>query len=506
MKRHEQAIEKATKSINQAKDKVSKNYWRLNYHVASPAYWINDPNGFIFYKGEYHLFYQHHPFTSQWGPMHWGHVKSKDLTFWEHLPVALAPSEEYDKDGCFSGSAIEKDGKLYLMYTGHKWTGENHDTDLEQVQCLAVSEDGVSFKKIASNPVIKGAPEGDIHPHHIRDPKVWKHGDYYYCVIGNKTKEEVGQVLLYRSEDLLEWEFLNIVAKGGGNFGFMWECPDLFHLDGHDILMMSPQGMVSEGHLYQNLHQSGYVLGKLDYESGKLDHGSFRLLDYGFDFYAPQSTIDDQGRRVMVAWMAMWESEMPEQEFDWAGAMTLPRQLFIEDGQIISKPMPEVEKLRNNLTQFENVIFDGKRVFEGVSGYCLELDIVIDAKEATQFGLRLRVNDESKEETVLSYDCNESFLTLDRNKSGKGLKGIRKAPVELKDNQLHLRVFLDKSSIEIFINGGEKVMTSRIYPSESSTGIEFFAKGPISINSLKKWNLDKSVDVITKYSKSMAEN
>ncbi|WP_332697709.1 glycoside hydrolase family 32 protein [Halalkalibacter lacteus] len=494
MLRHEQAVETANKSINQAKEEVSLNHWRLTYHVSSPAYWVNDPNGFSFYNGEYHLFYQHHPFSAEWGPMHWGHAKSKDLTSWEHLPVALAPSEEYDKDGCFSGSAIEKDGKLYLMYTGHKWTGDNHDTDLEQVQCLAVSEDGVNFEKLSNNPVITNAPVGDIHPNHIRDPKVWKHGEYYYCVIGNKTKDEVGQVLIYRSLDLLEWEFLNIAAKGEGNFGFMWECPDIFHLDGHDVLMMSPQGMEPENYLYHNLHQSGYVLGQLDYESGKLGHGSFYLLDYGFDFYAPQSTIDDQGRRVMVAWMAMWESEMPEQEYNWAGAMTLPRQLIIEDGQIISKPLPEVEKLRNDLTQYEDVLLEGKQELEGVLGDCLELDVTIDAKDASQFGLKLRVSEEQDEETVVSYDRAEGFLTLDRNKSGKGLDGIRKAPVELKDNQLQLRIFMDKSSIEIFVNGGEKVMTSRIYPRESSTGIEFFAEGAVSITSLRKWSLVNSTE------------
>ncbi|WP_332628543.1 glycoside hydrolase family 32 protein [Halalkalibacter flavus] len=495
MTQHKQAVEKAIQSINQAKEEVSKNHWRLNYHVASPAYWINDPNGFSYYKGEYHLFYQYHPYTAQWGPMHWGHVKSKDLTHWEHLPVAIAPSEEYDKDGCFSGSAIEKDGKLYLMYTGNKWTGDNHDTDLEQVQCLAISEDGINFEKLANNPVIGAAPEGDIHPNHIRDPKVWKHGDEYYCVIGNKTKNEVGQVLLYRSADLLDWEFLNVAAKGEGNFGYMWECPDIFHLDGQDVLMMSPQGMKPEGYLYHNLHQSGYVVGELDYESGKLDHGAFQLLDYGFDFYAPQTTVDEKGRRVMVAWMAMWESDMPEQKFDWAGAMTLPRQLFIKNGEIISKPMPEVETLREGLTEYEHVSFEGNHVFEGVSGDSLELDVIIEAKDATRFGLKMRMNEELGEETVLSYDCNEEFLTLDRNKSGKGLDGIRKAPVTLCDNELHLRIFIDLSSIEVFVNDGEKVMTSRIYPDSSSTGIEFFADGLISIKKLKKWALGKSVGV-----------
>jgi len=127
MLNHKQQLEKANQEIEKLKNKVAENHWRLGYHVASQANWINDPNGFSYFNGEYHLFYQHHPYSPKWGPMHWGHVKSKDLVNWEHLPIALAPSEDYDVDGCFSGSAFEKDGKMYLMYTGNKWTGPNGD-------------------------------------------------------------------------------------------------------------------------------------------------------------------------------------------------------------------------------------------------------------------------------------------------------------------------------------------------------------------------------------------
>lgn len=490
---HKQAVREGTEFIKKIKTEVRDNQWRLKYHVSPAACWMNDPNGFSFYNGEFHIFYQHHPFSPKWGPMHWGHVKSKDLTFWEHLPIALAPSEEYDKDGCFSGSAIVKKGKLYLMYTGHKLTGQDDDTEFEQVQCLAVSEDGIIFEKMKENPVISNTPEGNIHERHFRDPKVWKHEENYYCVIGSRTKEEVGQILIYCSADLLTWEFLNVAAKGEGNCGFMWECPDIFHLDGHDVLMMSPQGLEPEGYLYHNLHQAGYVLGTLNYETGKLTHGDLHLLDFGFDFYAPQSTIDDQGRRVIIAWMAMWESNMPEQQYNWAGALTLPRQLKIENGKIISTPIQEVEKLRNEVTEYEHVVVSGVKQFDGVSGDCLELEVTIDVNESSQVGLRLRKNTELEEETVISYDVKEGFITLDRNKSGVGVDGIRKALVELKNNELQLRIFIDKSSIEIFIQGGEKVMTARVYPNEASLGIEFFSDKTMTIKSLKKWTLKESI-------------
>ncbi|WP_223702116.1 glycoside hydrolase family 32 protein [Sutcliffiella deserti] len=491
MNSHEKAIQEAEHSIHKAKASVSQNHWRLNYHIASPAHWINDPNGFSYYKGEYHLFYQHHPYDPTWGPMHWGHVKSRDLASWEHLPIALAPSSEYDKDGCFSGSAVEKDGKLYLMYTGNVWTGEDHESELEQVQALAISEDGIHFTKYENNPVIAKAPEGDIHPFHFRDPKVWQHNRNYYCVLGSRTKEHIGQVLLYQSHDLVEWNFMSVMAKGEGNFGYMWECPDYFELDGKGVLVMSPQGMKPEGVKFHNLHQAGYVLGSLDYKTGRLEHGPFEMLDYGFDFYAPQTTVDDSGRRIAIAWMAMWESEMPEQKYQWAGAMTIPRELQLVDGKIISTPVEELKKLRADEVSFENELLTTETSFSSVEGTSLEMEVTINSGQAEEFGIKLRKSEQ--EETVLTYNVKEKLLTLDREKSGAGPGGTRQAPVSLVDNKLTLRIFVDSSSVEVFINGGEKVMTARIYPSQLANGISFFAKGEAKIVRLRKWNMTKGI-------------
>lgn len=493
MNRHQKEIDKAMNSVNKAQIAANASYWKPQYHVSPPANWTNDPNGFVYYKGEYHLFYQHNPYEPVWGSIHWGHVKSSDLAYWTHLPIALAPDMEYDRDGCFSGSSIEKDGMLYLMYTGNQWTGSNYDTDLKQFQCIAVSEDGVTFHKIAENPVIPAAPEGDIHPNHFRDPKVWKRGNAYYCVLGSRTNDQVGQVLMYRSADLIRWEFVNVIAGGDPKLGFMWECPDLFSLEHHDVLILSPQGMKPEGHLYHNLHQSGYLLGRLDDETGTFHHGDFNLLDYGFDFYAPQTVLDDRGRRMMIAWMAMWESEMPEQQHGWAGAMTIPRELKMKDDKIISVPARELRKLRQDEVTAEHVPVSGKVELEGVSGDCLELEACIDAQSASSFGIRFRCNDLGKEATILTYDRLTGMLTLDRNGSGKGPGGIRQVPVDLVEGELHLRLFIDRSSVEIFIQRGEKVMSARIYPQESSTGIEFFSDGLIILNKVRAWKLRPNI-------------
>jgi beta-fructofuranosidase len=275
--------------------------------------------------------------------------------------------------------------------------------------------------------------------------------------------------------------------------GYMWECPDIFSLDGHDVLVMSPQGVKPEGDLYHNLHQSVYVLGDLDVNQGEFTFGNFQLLDYGFDFYAPQTTLDDKGRRVLVGWMAMWESEMPEQNDNWAGAITLPRIISIQNGQLKSLPAPELEFLRFEKVSYENNLVEKSRSLEGVYGDCLELNLVIDAKKSSEFGIKVRLNETGTEQTVLTYNVDQEVIILDRNQSGKGPGGIRKAPVALKNGQLQLHLFLDKSSLEVFLQNGEKVMSARIYPSSESTSIQFFCDETIEIVQLDKWSLIKSI-------------
>ena len=489
---HNELLSKANESIEEIKPSVEIDYWRLQYHVTPTAYWMNDPNGFTYYKGEYHLFYQHHPYSPYWGPMHWGHVKSKDLVHWERLPIALAPSEIYDKDGCFSGSAIEKDGNLYLMYTGHRVTGNDPENDFQQVQALAASEDGINFKKFKDNPVIKKPPMENSHHAHFRDPNVWKHNDKYFCVIGSKTIENEGQVLLYESEDLLEWNFKSVIAQAEGNMGYMWECPNLFQLDGKDVLIISPQGIHAEGIQFQNLHQSGYFVGELNYETGEYTHGPFQLLDEGFDFYAPQSLRDKHDRRILVGWMDMWENTMPTQAHNWAGAMTVPRELRLYNNLIYSTPIPELKKLRGNSTHYQNVKVDKYIKLNEITGDCLELIVCIDPLDSVNFGINFRCSEDFSQKTVLAYDTKLQQISLDCTYSGKGEKGTRQTHLPLINKELKLHIFIDRSSIEVFLNSGEKIMTARIFPDEQSKGIEFFTDNTININSLQKWTLQSS--------------
>ena len=480
--KHNEALLKAEKFQQKMETIAQNDYWRPQYHIAAPANWLNDPNGFCFYKGEYHLFYQYHPYSSQWGPMHWGHVASKDLVNWELRPIALAPTDEYDKDGCFSGSAIEKDGNLYLLYTGHvDLDNSNGGNDRIETQCLAVSHDGLCFDKVENNPVIKSLPENlNIKTEHFRDPKVWKHGDWYYTVVGVQTKEESGQVVVYKSQDLINWEFLNIMATSSvkENLGFMWECPNFAEVNGHEALILSPQGVKPEGNKFLNVHQSGYFLGKMDYQTGIFHRDSkFDLLDYGFDFYAPQIMQDEKNNRcLMIGWLAMWESEMPEQEEGWAGMMSIPRVLEVKNNKVYSLPIPELKKLRKNNVNYD-VNLVQNCILEGINGDCYELNTVFDLTKANGFNLKLRVSE--NEETVISYDKNSKIFKLNRDKSGKGVTGEREVKVNLQDEKISLQIFSDYSSLEIFINGGEYVISSRIYPTQEATGIVFEPMGEI---------------------------
>jgi beta-fructofuranosidase len=255
--------------------------YRPGYHLAPQAGWMNDPNGVVFFRGEYHVFYQHHPFDPNWGPMYWGHAKSRDLVNWQHLPIALAPGDDFDRHGCFSGSAVVCDDTLALLYTGHTWLGAVGDEGaMRQVQCLAISSDGVNFSK--QGVVIDTPPDASII--HFRDPKVWREGDYWYLIVGARLGDRPC-VPLYRSSDLRDWTFLNYLCSGDEQDGYMWECPDLFHLDGQDILLYSPQGMQPDGFSRLNRFHTGYRVGRVD-EAQRFNGGPFIELDNGHDFYA----------------------------------------------------------------------------------------------------------------------------------------------------------------------------------------------------------------------------
>lgn len=481
-------LEKANRYIEQNKRKINKRY-RNHYHLMAPVGWINDPNGFIYFKGEYHVFYQHYPYDSKWGPMYWGHSKSKNLIDWEELPVALAPDQEYDKDGCFSGSAIEKDGLLYLFYTGHVIK----DGKTYQTQCVAVSEDGVNFEKHSKNPIIDSKNLGDKgNIHDFRDPKVIKQGNFYYMIVATRTNNNEGRILMYRSENLLDWAFYSILLHGEKNQGVMWECPDLFHLDGEDVLIMSPIQIKQNGLEYHNISSTMACIGKMDWDSGKLDVHTFHEMDFGFDFYAPQTTLDHKNRRIMIAWMQMWDRNMPTNDLGhhWAGSMSLPRELHIKDRKLIQKPISDYYGQLEYLYGSENIRVDNKPVtFHKLVRENTYMHLVVDLSKTTLFNIYFAKS--TTESLLFSYNSDTSEFTLSREKIGYLMKGAEVKPlnkrsvkVPLIDNQLVLEIFRDTSSIEVFINGVE-TMTSTFYETQKGEDISFVASESAIIGSFE---------------------
>ena len=346
-----QTLREARKYEEMAQAQIKREE-RPSFHLSPRAGWMNDPNGFSWYQGMYHMFYQYHPYSSYWGPMHWGHAVSRDLLHWEYLPAALAPDMPYDKDGCFSGSAVAlPDGTQMLLYTGVLHEPEPDGSFREiQTQCIALG-DGVDYEKLPENPVLteKDLPEGGSR-YDFRDPKVWHSEDgRYYCVAGNCTGDKDGQILLYSSADGIHWQYEKILAKNNGRFGRMWECPDFFELDGKQVLLTSPQDMLPRGFEYHNGNGTLCLIGSYEKESHTFTEEYDQTIDYGIDFYAPQTVLTPDGRRVMIGWMQNWDTcNMRSQPKTWFGQMSLPRELSVHNGRLYQKPVRELEALRQN--------------------------------------------------------------------------------------------------------------------------------------------------------------
>lgn len=429
--------------------KLSNDRYRLGYHVSAPAGWINDPNGFCYYKGYYHIFYQYHPYSADWGPMHWGHSRSKDLVHWESLPIALAPDTKADEDGCFSGSAIVKDDVLYLIYTGHHYYDDGDPDHFWQNQNLAYSTDGINFTKYENNPIIASAPEDNTH--HFRDPKVWEKDGKYYMILGSQGKDGVGRAITYRSDDLKDWQYLGEIAKANGltTEGFMWECPDFFELADKDILLLSPQGIEAQGQKYLNLFQTGYFVGNFDYSTNTFEHGGFTELDHGHDFYATQTTLAPDGRRLVFGWMDMWESKFPEKADGWAGALTLLRELELKDDQLYMRPVKEAVQLRTaEISAWNKQVTEKTLLCE--NEHQAEIDLTLTTDQAFE----LAFTDQDKQVKLTFDQATHTFTLLNGDARYASIKP---------NPELKLQIFIDTSSLEIFINDGEAVFTERFY-------------------------------------------
>ncbi|MBR2929950.1 MAG: glycoside hydrolase family 32 protein [Clostridia bacterium] len=424
------------------------------FHVTGEVGWINDPNGLIFYNGQYHAFYQHYPNDTKWGPMHWGHVVSDDLTNWKYLPIALKPGDEGDRNGCFSGSAILHDGKLWLMYTG--FTENEGGESIRQLQCLAESTDGISFKKHGVVIGEEELPEG-YAPSDFRDPKIWLHDGLFWCIVAARKLDGRGRILLFRSGDLFKWEFVNDLL-GKDSAGTMIECPDYNEELGY--LLYCEQFQPSENGVHLNVHTNRFAIGRIDYTTGRFKEESRGIVDYGFDFYAPQTIV---GKSAIIGWLNMWDRNVPSAKYGFAGMLTLPREISVKDGRLRQEPIAslgEVKKACSSL-KVEDIVTRG----------------VVTVKATALKSLSLRLRSDGSNYTELTLEGGE--WVFDRSRSGEqivgvekdadSLAGIRRMPFSGK-KEITLTVVMDDFSVEIFEDG--RALSSTIYPPEGADGLE----------------------------------
>ena len=467
---------------------------RPGFHLSARSGWMNDPNGLCFYGGMYHMFYQYYPYASHWDSMHWGHAVSRDLLHWEYAPCALAPDRFYDQDGVFSGSAVSlPDGKMLLMYTGVRREQQPDRSFREvQTQCLAVG-DGTDFEKYEGNPVLtENHLPARASRFEFRDPKIYIREDgTYSCITGNRTEDGEGQILLYTSADAFHWKFEKILIKSGGRFGRMWECPDFFPLDGKWVLITSPQDMLPSGYEYHSGNGTLCLIGTYDGEAEEFREEADQSIDYGIDFYAPQTVLAPDGRRIMIGWMQNWDAcAIREPQAPWAGQMSLPRELSIRDGRLYQTPVREFDALRRDRVEYRNVeIGEDKVYLDGVSGRMVDLELKIRPKdpEKSYSKFVIRFAEDGEICTSLRFRPRESTLKIDRKFSGsrRAIVHQRRCFVEDAADELRLRIILDRFSCEVFIDGGRKVMTSNFFTDQSAQKISFRSDGETVMDIVK---------------------
>ncbi|MCR5187719.1 MAG: glycoside hydrolase family 32 protein [Treponema sp.] len=474
-----------------------KNY-RPFFHFSTPKGWCNDPNGFSFFKNTVHLFYQYNPHDTKWGPMHWGHASSKDLLHWKNLSIALKPKNKFDDGGCFSGTAIEDKGKHIILYTGVQ---KLHEEGGLQQQCLAIGN-GKSYKKYKNNPVIsaKNIPF-DYDKTNFRDPKLFKKNGSYYAVCMLVLANGLSSLVGFKSPNLLDWDYLNVIDYSRDGKSSLWECPDFFNLDGKDLILISAKDMKADKDLgFFQGDNNLYITGKLDSsfvfhrETRPENNYTAAPIDYGIDFYAQQTCLLPDGRRILIAWMQNWESYITPSYFNWTGMMTLPRELYLIENRLVQKPTKEFQKLKKeklsgSISNCEFKLLDDK------SKRAFEIEIYIPKKQLEEKGLQeisLNISSVNKEYINLTFNFSQMTITFDRshtNHGGQTPSRTCKIPalLPLENDQLTLHIIGDRFSLETYLNQGEFWFTNAYFMDshESKISLESNLQSPVNFSFYK---------------------
>ena len=467
---------------------------------------MNDPNGLVYFEGEYHLFYQYHPHSAVWGPMHWGHAVSTDLVNWLHLPIALFPDEH---GMIFSGSAVvdwnntagfgEKALIAVFTYNNHTYNDEHRVED----QNIAYSKDrGRTWTKYSGNPVVPHP--GDLKD--FRDPKVFWHQDHWVMLLAAGN-----DILFYQSSNLKQWERCGSFGGGYGSTDGVWETPDLFQLpvtndsDSRWVLTVG----VGNGHPAGG-SGTQYFIGDFDGENFISENSKETTLwvDHGADYYAPQSWNDEpNGRRIMIGWMSNWQYANLTPTSTWRGSFSTPRELSLAQTRngirLVQNAIPELQSLRGTHTHRQDeIIHPNNDLTDTVRADAFEIEVEFQlTANVKHFGICLRVG--AGEETIISYSVAEQTLTLDRIHSGQvnfaeNFARAHSTPLAPVNDIIRLHVFVDSTSVEVFANGGLTVLTECIFPSSQNRGMKIFTDGgPIRMNRFDMYQLNPAKFLIT---------
>ncbi len=419
--------------------------WHNKFHLEMPKGLVNDPNGLCYHQGKYQIFFQWNPFGCEHKHKHWAYTQTTDFINYTKPQIALAPIDKFDKDGCYSGSARNKNNKLEIIYTANLKDEQNIRYPR---QVLVKQNDDGEF--IKEKIIIDTVPEG--YTTHFRDPYIFAKNNRSFIILGAQRENLTGCALIYEEIDE-NWIFRGELKTELTDFGYMWECPNLFTIDDKDILVFCPQGLKAQKYQYQNLYQAGYLIGQFNPDTLEFTHGEFHEFDMGFDFYAPQVLVHEN-RHILIGWVGMPDKlqDYPTIDDGWVHSLTLPRELILKNDKLYQRPISELNELNQNTTTKINT----DKISLSANK---KLEISIPLKDISNWQGKLKFNDEY---ILLTYDKNTSVFTIDRNQLKLGGKGIRQFLVKAQD-ELNLSVYIDNSIIELYLQDGKYYATFCYY-------------------------------------------
>ncbi|WP_318212773.1 MULTISPECIES: glycoside hydrolase family 32 protein [unclassified Streptomyces] len=481
-----------TTAVEGLAERAFRDPHRPRYHFTSPGGWLNDPNGLSHWNGVYHLFYQYNPLAPAHHRIHWGHATSTDLVTWTDEPVALVPGTTGpDRDGCWSGVLVDDGGVPTLVYSGRHGQRE--------LPCVATgSPDLRHWTKDPGNPVIAAPPTGlDVTAY--RDHCVWREGALWRQLVGSGIRGRGGTAFLYESADLRDWRYVGPLlvgdaSEGGATdldwTGTMWECVDLFRVGDVDILAFSAW---DEGATLHPLYWTGR------YSEDRFEPTALHRLDYGRNyFYAPQSTRDAHGRRIMFGWLQEGRGEEATARAGWSGVMSLPRLVTPgADGTLAQAPVPELERLRRDHVAVGAFAAGTASPLDAIRGDQLDLEATLRLAPGATVRLGVRETPDGTERTVveITRDTTGASGTLRLRREASSLApdvdtSPRHGHLPLgEDGTVELRVLVDHSALEIFANGC--ALTARVYPTrpDAATGVSLTGAGDATVDRLDAWHM-----------------